>query len=185
MIHDVMKEADARMVEIRERLKKDYISVRTGRANAGLVDSIKVDYYGNLTPLRQIASVAVPEASLIIIQPWDISLVGEIEKALLKSELGLTPSSDGKLIRLAVPPLSEERRKDLVKVVKKMAEEARVAVRNIRRDANDQIKDFMKEKEISEDSAHKGMSDIQKTTERFIVEIDKILAAKEKEVFET
>lgn len=184
MIDDVFDDLKDRMEKSISALEKDLKKVRTGRASADLLDGIRVDYYGSLTPINQMASVSVPEARLLVIQPWDVSAIGNIEKAILKSELGLTPQNDGKIIRIAIPPLSEERRKDLVKVVKKMAEEGKVALRNVRRDANDMIKDLEKEKEISEDQKFRSQDDVQKITDDFIQKVDERIAVKEKEILE-
>jgi ribosome recycling factor len=158
--------------------------VRTGRASSSLLDGIKVDYYGTSTPLSQMATVAVPESRLITIQPWDVSAIKEIEKAILKSDLGLTPSNDGKLIRIGIPPLSEQRRKELVKLVHKTCEEYKVAMRNIRRDSNELIKGFKKDGDVSEDEAFKAQDRIQKITDENIQRIDEIYKAKEKEILE-
>jgi ribosome recycling factor len=185
MLDEILEDAKQRMEETRDHLKREFALVRTGRASSALLDGIRVDYYGVPTPLKQVASISVPEASLIVIQPWDVSILEAIEKAILRSELGLTPNSDGKIIRLPVPPLTEERRKELVKQVRRMAEETRIAARNIRRDANDTIKELLKEKEISEDMAHRSYAEVQKLTERIIGEIDKLLEKKEAEVLET
>ena len=165
-------------------LKTDLNKVRTGRASLSLFDDIRIDYYGTPTPLSQVATLAVPEPRLITIQPWDTSITSEIEKAILKSELGLTPSSDGKIIRLPIPRLTEERRKDLVKVVKKMAESGKVALRNLRREANEQLKGFEKNKKISQDQLHQLMEKVQISTDKYIEKVDAALAAKEKEILE-
>ena len=151
LIQEVFEDAKDRMEKTLVALDRDLSRIRTGRASATLLDGIRIDYYGALTPLNQVASISVPEARLLLIQPWDTQVIGDIEKAILKSELGLTPQNDGKVIRIGIPPLSEERRKDLVKLVKKTAEESKVALRNVRRDANDMLKDLKKDKEISED----------------------------------
>ena len=149
-------------------LRKEFASLRTGRASLSLLDGIKVDYYGSLTPMNQVATLAVPESRLITIQPWDPQAIEAIEKAILSSGLGLMPSNDGKIIRLPIPSLTEERRKELVKLAKKMSEDLRVAVRNIRRDINEEVKKIEKEKKISEDESHKAHEDIQKTTDQYI-----------------
>ena len=158
--------------------------MRTGRASLLILDGIKVDYYGTLTPLNQMATLAVPESRLITIQPWDVSVIKDIEKALLKSDLGLTPSSDGKIIRISIPQLTEERRKELVKVVHKVCEEHKVSVRNFRRDANDLMKGLKKEGEISEDEAFKAQDQVQKITDEYIKLIDECYKEKEKEILE-
>ncbi len=184
MLNDVYADTRERMQKALENLEREFVKVRTGRASVSLVDGIKADYYGTPTPLNQMATLTVPDPRTIVIQPWDQTAIGAVEKAILKSDLGLTPMNDGKLIRINIPPLTEERRKELVKVVRKMAEEAKVAIRNIRRDANDMIKDLKKEKEISEDEQFKGQDEIQKITDDFIKKIDAACAAKEKEVLE-
>ncbi len=184
MLSEVFEDAKDRMQKAVSTLEKEFKRLRTGRASVSLVDGIRVEYYGTPTPLNQLATLTVPEPRTIMIQPWDQSCLGEVEKAIMKSELGLTPMNDGKVIRIHVPPLTEERRRDLVKLVKKMAEEAKVAVRNIRRDANEMIKDLKKEKEISEDEQFKGQEEVQKITDDFIKKIDELSAAKEKEILE-
>lgn len=184
MIEETYQETRDRMDKSIIALKNELQRIRTGRASSSLVDSIKVDYYGTSTPLNQMATVAVPESRLITIQPWDVSVIKDIEKAILKSDLGLTPSNDGKLIRIAVPPLSEERRKELAKIVHKTIEEYKVAVRNIRRDANELIKGFKKDGDISEDDAFKAQDHVQKITDEKIESIDKIYKEKEKEILE-
>jgi ribosome recycling factor len=177
-------ETIAKMEKTLSSLKTDLNKIRTGRASLALFDDIRVDYYGTPTPLNQIATLSIPEPRLITVQPWDASIMGEIEKAILKSELGVTPANDGKIIRITIPRLTEERRKELVKVVKKMAEGAKVAVRNIRREANDQLKGWEKNKKISQDQLHQWMDKVQKSTDQFIEKVDTILAAKEKEILE-
>jgi ribosome recycling factor len=184
MIDSTLQETRERMGKTIADLQNELKRVRTGRASLALLDGIRVDYYGTQTPLNQMASLSVPESRLIVIQPWDVSAIKEIEKAILKSDLGLTPSSDGKLIRIAIPPLTEERRKELVKVVSKMCEEHKIAVRNIRRDANELLKGFKKEGDISEDDAFKGQDQVQKVTDQYIAEVDEIYTSKEKEILE-
>jgi ribosome recycling factor len=184
MIEDTLQETRERMGKTITDLEKELKRVRTGRASLSLLDGIRVDYYGTQTPLNQMASLSVPESRLIVIQPWDVSAIKEIEKAILKSDLGLTPSSDGKLIRIAIPPLTEERRKELVKVVSKICEEHKIAARNIRRDANDLLKGFKKDGDISEDDAFKAQDSVQKITDDFIAKIDEIYKEKEKEILE-
>jgi ribosome recycling factor len=181
---EILKNATDHMKKSIEALHRELMGIRTGKANAGLLDSIKVNYYGQSVPLKQVANIAVPEARLITVQPWEKTLVPEIEKAIQASELGLNPQSDGVLIRLPIPPLTEERRKDLVKVVKRVAEESRVAVRNIRRDANEQYKKLEKKHDMSEDQMHTHQEEIQKLTDKFIAEIDEVVAGKEKEIME-
>jgi ribosome recycling factor len=184
MIEEVFSEMKERMSKAIEALKRDYSRLRTGRASLSLLDGIRVSYYNTPTPLNQMASLAVPEPRLIVIQPWDKSVIGEIEKAILKSELGLTPMNDGKVIRIAIPPLTEERRKDLVKVARKMAEEGKVAIRNIRRDANELLKELKQEKEITEDDLYRSQEEVQKITDQFISQVDEVCTTKEKEILE-
>lgn len=184
MLDDIYTETRESMEKSITALKTELNRVRTGRASLSLLDGIRVDYYGTPTPLNQMASLAVPESRLITIQPWDVSIIKEVEKAILKSDLGLTPSSDGKLIRIAIPPLTEERRKSLVKVVNKIGEEFKVGTRNQRRDANDMIKDLKKDGDISEDDAFKAQDRIQKITDDVIKQIDAVIAQKEKEILE-
>lgn len=167
-----------------ESLKKDLASIRTGRASLALLDGIQVDYYGTMTPISQVATLGIPESRTITIQPWEQKLIPEIEKAILKSDLGLTPGNDGKTIRLAIPALTEERRKHLVKVVKKRGEEAKIAVRNIRRDINDELKKTEKEQHLSEDDVKRFHDEIQKITDSYVQKVDEILHHKEKEIME-
>ena len=184
MIDELYDETRDRMGKTVEALKHELNRVRTGRASLSLLDGIRVDYYGTPTALNQMASLSIPESRLIVIQPWDTSVIKEIEKALLKSDLGLTPSSDGKVVRIAIPPLTEERRKQLVKVVYKISEDHKVAVRNIRRDSNEMLKSFKKDGDISEDAAFKAQDEIQKITDEFIKRIDEVIKVKEKEILE-
>lgn len=184
MIEDTLQETKERMAKTITDLENELKRVRTGRASLSLLDGIRVDYYGTQTQLNQMASLSVPESRLIVIQPWDVSAIKDIEKAILKSDLGLTPSSDGKLIRISIPPLTEERRKELVKVVSKMCEEHKIAVRNIRRDSNELLKGFKKDGDISEDDAFKGQDSVQKITDGFVSRIDEIYKDKEKEILE-
>ncbi len=181
---EILKYAKETMTKTIENLHRELAAIRTGKANASLLDTIKVMYYGQTVPLKQVATIAVPEARLITVQPWEKTLVPEIEKAIQGSELGLNPQSDGTLIRLPIPPLTEERRKQLAKVVRKYAEECRVAVRNIRRDANDKFKKKEKDHAISEDEMHTKQDEVQKTTDKFVAQIDEIVSAKEKEIME-
>ena len=167
-----------------EALKKDFSSIRTGRASLALLDGIVVSYYDTPTPLQQLASLSIPESRQMAVQPWDPKAIPDIEKAILKSDLGLTPMNDGKMIRINIPPLTEERRKQLVKTVKKKAEEAKVAVRNIRRDINEDIKKLEKEKHMSEDVVKKFHEELQKITDSFIAKVDEVLGHKEKEIME-
>ena len=184
MIDSIYDETSESMGKSVVALKNELKRVRTGRASLAIFDGIKVDYYGTLTPLNQMATLAVPESRLITIQPWDVSVIKDIEKALLKSDLGLTPSNDGKIIRLAIPPLTEDRRKELVKVVHKMCEGHKVSVRNIRRDANDLLKGMKKDGEISEDEAFKAQDRVQEITDEQIRLIDECYQEKEKEILE-
>lgn len=184
MEEKIYAEATAKMEKTIVTLKNDLNKVRTGRASLALLDDIRIDYYGTPTPLNQMATLAVPESRLITIQPWDPTTIGEIEKAILKSELGLTPMNDGKIIRINIPRLTEERRKELVKVVKKMGEGAKVALRNIRRDANEQVKGLEKNKKISQDRLHQWMDKVQTATDQYIEKVDTVLSAKEKEILE-
>lgn len=184
MLNDVYQDTRDRMQKALESLEQDLKRLRTGRASVSLVDGIKVEYYGNPTPLNQLATLTIPEPRTIMIQPWDTTVIGDLEKAILKSELGLTPMNDGKIIRINIPPLTEERRRDLVKVIKKKAEETKVAVRNIRRDSNEMVKDLKKEKEISEDEQFRAQDEIQKITDEFIASVDTVYNNKEKEVLE-
>lgn len=180
-----LESAELSMMKTIEMVNKDFASLRAGRATPALLDKIVVDYYGTPTPINQLATVSVPEARLLVIQPWDKSVLGEIERALLKSDLGITPSSDGNVIRLAVPHLTEERRRELVKHLKKRGEDGKVAARNIRRDILEQLKMFQKEgRGFSEDDLRRGQDEVQKLTDRYVKEIDRIVAAKEKEVME-
>lgn len=167
-----------------DALRRELAGVRTGRASLALLDGISVDYYGTPTPIQQVASMSVPDSRMILIQPWEQKLIPEIERAIMKSDLGLTPANDGKSVRLPIPRLTEERRRELVKVVRKKAEETRVVIRNIRRDFNEQAKHMEKEKHISEDAVKKLLDEIQKTTDSHIKKADDLLAAKEKEIME-
>ena len=166
-------------------LKRELAGIRTGRASAAILDSIKVDYYGTPTPVSQVATIAIPESRLITIQPWDASLIPVVEKAIMTSDIGITPANDGKMIRLNMPPLSEERRKEIVKMVKKMGEDNKIAIRNIRREAMEHSKKRLKDKEMSEDNEHDMESRIQKLTDDSIAQIGSIVAGKEKEIMET
>jgi len=184
MIEEILQETRQKMENSIEALKRDFKRIRTGRATTALLDGIKVNAYDSQMPLDQVASLSVPESRLITIKPWDQSIIGEIEKAILKSELGLTPMNDGKIIRISIPPLTEERRKELAKLARKMGEENKIAVRNHRRDANDMLKELKNEKEISEDEMYKAQEDVQKLTDEFIKEVDAQTAEKEKEITE-
>lgn len=165
-------------------MEKSLGRVRTGRASISLLDGIKVDYYGTPTPINQVATLSIPESRLIVISPWDASVIGAIEKAIQKSDLGLMPANDGKIIRLAIPQLTEERRKELVKVVKKMAEEGKIKLRNVRRDANEELKSLKKNNKMTEDELFSAQEEVQKLTDQNIEKIDKITAVKEKEIME-
>ncbi len=184
MIDSVYEETRDGMDKSIAALEKELTRVRTGRASLSLLDGIRVDYYGTLTPLNQMSSLSVPESRLITIQPWDATKLKDIEKAILKSDLGITPANDGKIIRIAIPPLTEERRKDLVKVVHGICEDHKIAVRNIRRDANDLVKSLKKDGEVAEDDAFKAQDQIQLITDGFIKQVDEIYHEKEKEILE-
>jgi ribosome recycling factor len=184
MVQELRKKTNERMTGAVDALKKEFSSIRTGRASLALVDGISIDYYGTVTPVQQLASLSIPESRQIAIQPWEPRIIPDIEKAILKSDLGLTPMNDGKTIRINIPILTEERRKQLVKVVRKRAEESKIAVRNIRRDSNEELKKLEKEKHLSEDDAKKEHDDIQKITDSFIKKIDEVLQHKEKEIME-
>lgn len=184
MPKQVIANAKEKMTKAVQAYSRELASIRAGRASASLLDRITVDYYGAPTPINQLAGVSVPEARLLVIQPYDKSILGEIEKAILKSDIGLNPSSDGSVIRLAIPQLTEERRKELVKVVRKESEEAKVAIRNIRRDGNDELKKLEKNGEITEDSHRSYSEDIQKLTDEYISKIDAHTKEKEKEILE-
>ncbi len=184
MLKEIYSEAEERMGKSIDVLKKEFASIRAGRANPAILDKIRVDYYGVPTPINQMANISVPEPRLLLVQPWDKSVIGNIERAILKSDLGLNPNNDGSVIRISIPQLTEERRKDLVKMVKKKSEDFRVEMRNIRRDANDQIKMFEKEGEISEDDARKGTEKIQELTDKYVEKINQILENKEMEIME-
>jgi ribosome recycling factor len=180
----VLKDAEDRMKKALASLDKEFSRLRTGRASTTLLDGIRVDYYGTPTPLDQMASVSTPDSRTLTIAPWDRKAFNDIEKAILKSDLGLTPVNDGKIIRISIPPLTEDRRKDLAKVAKKYAEEAKVAIRNIRRDANEALKKKKNDKAISEDDQRKGQEDVQKLTDAYIAKADEALARKDKEIME-
>lgn len=182
MLNEIKKDAQARMAKSIEALRHNLVKVRTGRANAGLVDSIKVNYYGSDMPLSQVASVSVADARSIVITPWEKQMVGAVEKALLASDLGLTPNTAGTTIRLNIPALTEERRRDLTKVVHSEGEDAKVAVRNIRRDANHQVKELLKDKQITEDDERRAEEEIQKLTDKSIKDVDDVVKAKEQEL---
>jgi len=184
MISDLKNRTRGGMDKAVEALRRDLSKVRTGRASVAILDDVRVDYYGTPTPLNQVGSLTVPEPRLITIQPWEKKLIPEIERAIQKSDLGINPTSDGITIRLAFPPLTEERRKDMVKQVKKMGEEGKIAVRNARRDANEALKKLLKDKAVSEDDEKRGEKEIQELTDDYVARIDKIVADKEKELME-
>lgn len=184
MVDKVITETEERMKKSLAALKRELSMIRTGKASTALLDGIKVEVYGQTMPLNHVASVSVPEPRSILIQPWDRTIVGEVEKAIHKSDLGLVPNTDGGVIRLAIPTLTEDRRRDLVKLVRKHAEEARVSMRNIRRDTNEVLKKGEKDGKIAEDDSHKTQEKIQKLTDRYIEQIDQTLTAKEKEIME-
>lgn len=183
-MEELFKDTSGKMARSLEAFRKELGKVRTGRASFSLLDGVKVDYYGTPTPLQQVGTLSVPESRLITVTPWDAKMVGPIEKAIQSGGLGLNPSNDGKMVRIPIPPLTEERRKDLVKVVRKMAEDARIAVRNIRREGIERIKEREKKKEISEDLMKRWQDKVQKETDRFVKKIDEILKTKEQEILE-
>lgn len=184
MLQQLLQDLDERMNKGIDSLRREFASFRTGRANPSILDRITVDYYGTATPINQLANISVPESRLIVIQPWDKSTIALIEKAILSSDLGLNPTNDGTVIRLVIPQLTEERRKEMVKLCRKKAEEAKVALRNIRRDINDDIKALEKAKEVTEDDAKRAMDDVQKATDKFIQKADEVLSQKEKDIME-
>lgn len=184
MINEVLQETRDRMGKSKKAFEKELSKVRTGRASQAVLDGVKVDYYGTQTPLPQMATVSVPESRLITVKPWDVSVINQVEKAILKANLGLTPSNDGKLIRISIPPLTEDRRKEIVKTVSKTCEDYKVAIRNIRRDSNEMLKDLQKEGDISEDENFKAQKMVQDTTDEYIKKLDDIFAEKEKEILE-
>ena len=184
MVEQELKNCEERMKAVIQMTKKEYASIRTGRANPALLDGILVDYYNTPTPLNQLTSISVPEPRMLVLQPYDKSAIGNIEKAILKSDLGLNPSSDGNVIRISIPHLTEERRRDLVKVVRKKAEEMRVAVRNVRRDTNETLKKMEKNKNISEDELKIALEEVQELTDKYVAEVDELLERKEQEIME-
>ena len=184
MSTEILADADQKMARAVDAMERDFQGVRTGRASTALVERITVDYYGTQTPLNQLAGISVPEPHQIVIQPWDRGVLGAIEKAITKSDIGITPNVDGTVVRLNIPPLTEERRKDLVKIVHKRMEEARVEIRNIRRDANDHLKKEDRDGAVGADEAHRQVEILQKTTDRHIAEVDRRGTAKEQEVLE-
>ena len=184
MNSEILQTADTKMQKTIEALKKDLLSIRTGRATSALVDNIGIDYYGTITPLNQISSVSTPEARLIVIQPWDRSALSNIEKAILKSDLGINPTNDGNVIRLILPPLNEERRKELVKVARKAVEECKISLRHVRREAVEELKKLEKDKQISQDEEHRAVEQLQKITDSSMSESDKVGQDKEAEILE-
>jgi len=183
-MQDVISSNEERMKKTAANLKEGFAALRTGRASASLFDRIRVDCYGEKSPLNQVANISIPEARLIVIQPWDKNLIVEIEKAIRSSELSLNPSNDGKIIRVSIPPLTEDRRKELVKLAKNQAEQSRVAVRNIRRDGNEELKKLSKDSKITEDDETKGTAELQRLTDSYIGQINQVLEEKEKEIME-
>jgi len=180
----VIKETESKMKKTLVALDEEFNTLRTGRASAALFDKVRVEYYGNPTPLNQVATISVPEARLVVIQPWDKSVIGDIEKAIQKSELSLNPQNDGKVIRISIPPLTEERRKEFVKMAKNMAEQSRVSLRNVRRDANDELKNAEKSGDLSEDELKRAEDEVQKLTDSYVEQVNKKLEEKEAEVME-
>jgi ribosome recycling factor len=184
MSKEVIKMSEEKMNKAVEALKRELVTLRAGRANPAILDKIQVEYYGAITPLNQLASITVPEARLLVIQPFDKTIINDIDRAIQKSDLGLSPSNDGTVIRIMIPPLTEERRRDLVKLIKKYSEEAKVAIRNIRRDANDDLKKMQKDGELTEDDLRRSTDEVQKITDKEIVKVDEVAVAKEKEIME-
>ncbi len=184
MNKSIFTEAEDKMKKVISGLKEEFATIRAGRASSALLDKVYVDYYGTPTPINQVASVSVPEPKMIMIQPWEIKMLGAIEKAILKSDLGLNPNNDGKVIRLIFPELTAERRQELVKVARKKAEDSKVSIRNIRREYNDILKKMEKNSEISEDEQKRSQDEIQKLTDKYIDELDKMLRSKEKDIME-
>lgn len=184
MINELKRDAESRMEKSLESLKTDLTKIRTGRASTGLLDHLMVEYYGNPTPLNQVANVAVENSRTLSVTPWEDNMVPVVEKAIRNSDLGLNPATAGKVIRVPLPALTEERRKDLIKVIRDEGEKARIAIRNIRRDANSSVKELLKEKEISEDDEHRAETDIQKITDKVIEQIDQVIQDKEKDIME-
>lgn len=181
---EILYNTEEKMKKAVESVTREFSEIRTGRASPSLVEGLHIDYYGTLTLLKQLASISIPDVHLIVIQPWDITTIPEIEKAILKSNLGITPSNDGKLIRLSIPPLSRERRQELVKAVHKMGEEGRVSLRTIRRDAKEALEKLQKDKVISEDDKFRGIDELQKLIDKYTIKIDELLKNKEKEILE-
>ena len=184
MIKEVIAQTESKMKKALESVSREFNEVRTGRAHLGLIEGVHVDYYGTMTMIKQMAAISIPDPKTIVIQPWDVSAITEIEKAILNSKLGVMPSNDGKIIRLSIPPLSKERRFELTKMVKEMAENGRVSLRTIRRDANEKIKKSQSEGQVPEDDSFKGQETIQKLTDKYIQEVEQILESKNKELVE-
>jgi ribosome recycling factor len=184
MKEEIISECRQKMMKTIDILKKEFMRIRTGRASISLMDGIRVSCYDTQMPLDQVASISIPESRLITVKPWDQTIIGEIEKSILKSELGLTPMNDGKIIRIPIPPLTEERRKELAKLARKMAEDSKISIRNHRREANELLKELKQEKEISEDEMFKGQDEVQQVTDEFIKNIDDVTGEKEKEIME-
>lgn len=184
MIDEIIKDAEVRMGKSIDSLHTEFSKIRTGRAHPSLLDQIQVDYYGSATPINQVANVTIEDSRTLVVTPWEKDMVAKVEKAIMGSDLGLNPATAGTVIRIPMPPLTEERRRDLVKVVRHEAEQGRVAIRNIRRDANSDFKDLLKEKEISEDEEHKAEENIQKLTDTYVAKIDQVLTDKEAELME-
>ncbi|CAM2837323.1 ribosome recycling factor [Legionella steigerwaltii] len=184
MINEIKQDSEKRMKKTIEALQADLVKVRTGRANVGLLDHVQVDYYGTMTPLNQVANVTASDSRTILVTPWEKSMVSAVEKAILNSDLGLNPATAGTAIRVPMPPLTEERRKELIKVVRNEGEQGKVSIRNIRRDANSQLKELVKDKAISEDDERRATEVIQKLTDKYILEVDALLAEKEKDLME-
>ena len=184
MINEVLEETKDRMKKSEESFEKEMAKVRTGRASQAILDGVRVDYYGTQTPLTQMATVSIPESRLITVKPWDVSVINEVEKAILKADLGLTPNSDGKIVRVSIPPLTEDRRKELVKMVKKISEAAKISVRNHRRKINDDLKSAKNDKLISEDDMFKSQEEVQKITDEYVKKCDELGEKKEKEIMD-
>ena len=184
MKEEILSELRQKMNKAVDALKKDFRKIRTGRASTALLDGIKVDCYDTQMPIDQVATISAPESRLLTIQPWDQTLMGNVEKSILKSELGLTPMNDGKIIRISIPPLTEERRKELAKLARKMAEDNKISIRNLRREANDMFKELKSEKEIGEDELFRSQDDVQKITDEFIKKVDETTSQKEREIIE-
>ncbi len=183
-LDEVLEDTELKMMKSVDFVQKEFATIRTGKASPALVENVHIDYYGTKTRLRELAGISTPEPRLIVIQPWDPTVMNEVERALLKANLGVTPLNDGKVIRIPIPELNEERRRDLNKVIKRMAEDGRVSIRNIRREANEEIKKLQKNGKITEDDMYRSEKEIQEKTDEYITEIDKFLSSKEKEILE-